>query len=494
MSEIFKNFLANFSSRIWSVLLSLFLIPQYIKLIGVEGYGWVGIYSTLSLCLAPMDFGFGSTMKREMARLTALKAPHASFAHFAYTIELLFWGTAVLIGVVFFLLAPLVSQNWIHSTKMTPEQVERCFRLMGLAISSQWPCAFYSLSLIGLQKQIPLSIFSILTGTLGSCGLLALLNYFSPTLEALFIWNSSMHLVQFLVLHRLLWKHLPTIQEKLKFQFHRLKEMKNFAFGMAGISVTTIILTNLDKLLLSKLLALQELGHYFLATTFSKAITLITGPLFITYFPKLSQTAAVNNQEELHKSYHQGCQLVSFLAIPTGLILILFSFDIFSLWLGEGKISKELSQVAQIYTLGSLINGWMTMPYALMTSLGWTQLSFYQNLISILVFVPALFFMTSHFGILGASLSWLFLNLGYFFLSVPIMHSRILTREMGSWYLKDIGAPLLINLIFITAFRYLIPCPIQRIMKILFFLLIFTGALGITFFLSPNLRREAKYG
>ena len=46
-SRVKRNIVANLAGSTWTALVGLIFIPLYIHLIGIEGYGLVGIFATL---------------------------------------------------------------------------------------------------------------------------------------------------------------------------------------------------------------------------------------------------------------------------------------------------------------------------------------------------------------------------------------------------------------------------------------------------------------
>ena len=65
------NIIANYVGRTWTVALGILFIPVYLRFLGIEAYGLVGFYMALSGVLGILDLGIGSTMNRELARLSA---------------------------------------------------------------------------------------------------------------------------------------------------------------------------------------------------------------------------------------------------------------------------------------------------------------------------------------------------------------------------------------------------------------------------------------
>jgi O-antigen/teichoic acid export membrane protein len=69
-SSVKKNIVANFAGKAWASIMSLVFIPLYIKFMGIEAYGLIGIFVSLIAILAILDMGLSSTLSRELARLS----------------------------------------------------------------------------------------------------------------------------------------------------------------------------------------------------------------------------------------------------------------------------------------------------------------------------------------------------------------------------------------------------------------------------------------
>src|ERR1700728_4699398 len=65
-----KNVAANYFGQAWQALMSVAFIPLYIKYLGMEAYGLIGVFAVLQAWLVLLDMGMKPTMGREMARFT----------------------------------------------------------------------------------------------------------------------------------------------------------------------------------------------------------------------------------------------------------------------------------------------------------------------------------------------------------------------------------------------------------------------------------------
>ena len=63
-----RNAIANFVGQGWTALIGLAFIPIYIRLLGIEAYGLVGVFAVLQSWLAILDLGLTPTLSREMAK------------------------------------------------------------------------------------------------------------------------------------------------------------------------------------------------------------------------------------------------------------------------------------------------------------------------------------------------------------------------------------------------------------------------------------------
>jgi len=79
-------------------MLSILFIPFYLRFMGIEAYGLVGFYLALSNVLGILDLGLGSTMNRELARVSAKEGSATAQRDIVRTLEVIYWGIAIIAG------------------------------------------------------------------------------------------------------------------------------------------------------------------------------------------------------------------------------------------------------------------------------------------------------------------------------------------------------------------------------------------------------------
>ncbi len=451
-----RNVLANFAGSMWSALMLLAFVPFYIRLMGVESYAIVGVFSSLMVMLTVLDLGLSQTMNREMARLTVDETAASQLVETARTLEIVYWGIGILVGCVIALLSSFIAFHWLNPDQLSREAVQQALWIMALVIALRWPVSLYSGGLNGLQRQVQVNVLLIATSTAQGAGALAVLWLIEPSIQAFFWWQAGVALVQAVLLRMTMWRALPN-RENAKFRLPVLLNLWRFAAGMSGISLFAIVLTQLDKVLLSKMLSLAEFGYYTFAATAAAITGKVVGPIFTAYSPRLAALAAQGKQDALSMTYHQGCQLVSLAIVPLVLMLAVFSEEILRLWGRDPELVSHSAGLFSLLVIGNGLNALMNMPYALQIAHGWTRLVLYTNLFAVLVLGPAIYFMTLAKGAEGAAWVWIVLNSGYLIINVQIMHNKLLVAERKRWYIEDLFFPILNPLIAIVLVKIALP-------------------------------------
>ena len=134
-----------------------------------------------------------------------------------------------------------------------------------------------------------------------------------------------------------------------------------------------MILTQMDKVVLSKLLTLEEFGGYTLAGLLASGLLVLLTPTFNTIYPRLSALVANGNNGELIDLYRTGTQLLSGIIFPVAIVVAFFSQDLIYVWTGDLDLALSVAPIVSLLIIGTSINGVMIFPYALQLAYGLTR-------------------------------------------------------------------------------------------------------------------------
>lgn len=458
--------------------MGLAFIPIYIKYLGVEAYGLIGFYAVMQAWLTLFDMGITQTLNREMARFTAGVHTPQSIHDLLRSLEFISVAMAIVMCLLVWLSSNYIATHWLNAQQLSSSDVASAIALMGFVIALRFIEGIYKGALLGLQKQIAVNVVNIIIATMRYGGVVAVLAWYASSIKVFFVWQAFSSIISVLLFVYLVYRTLPKPNKMPKFSTKAIKEVWRFASGMLGITFLALLLTQIDKVLLSKLITLEAYGYYTLAATVAGGLALIAAPTTQAIYPKMVEYVAQKKQRELINLYHQGAQLISVLIAPVAMMLIFFGKDIVYLWSGDFNLATKTAPILLPLVLGSFLNCLVWMPYQLQLAHGWTSFAIKVNVIAVGLLVPAIFLVTPHYGAVGAAWVWALLNAGYVTIAMHYMYKKLLPEEKWTWYWKDVIKQLLTTTMVMALAKLLITGFIQNNLgKLLVYIVVFGTAI-----------------
>lgn len=445
-----RSVIANYLASGWAALVGLAFIPLYIHYLGIESYGLIGVFATLQAWCFLLDLGLSPALNRAMARFSAGGVPAQEIRELLRSVELVYAGIACLVGVLISGLSQPIASYWLNAQTLPPSTLARAVLVMGLALSFQWMGMLYRSALLGLHRQVWLSLVTVTTATARSGGAVLVMLYVSPTIIAFFAFQCAVGAIESLVLGWYLRRHLPHSPRPLKFSLRALRTVWKFAAGLAAVGVLATVLTQVDKVLLVRLLPLSEFGYFTLAVTVAGALAALIVPVTNVAYPKLSELVAIGDEAALAAQYHKFAQLVSIGVLPPAVVLCLFSREVIHLWTGDRAMANAVAPLLSVWVVGTALNGLMHVPYAAQLAHGWPRLAMVMNAIAVVAVIPLLLILVPRHGAIAAAWIWVAINAGYVVFGILAMHRRILRSQQWKWYAQDVLCPLAAGAVIAT--------------------------------------------
>ncbi len=454
-------------------------MPLYIRYLGIDAYGLIGTYSVLQACLSLLDMGMTPMLSREMARFTAGGYTNQSIRDLLRSVELIGCAVALIIALGVIISASWLAANWVHSDVLEPSVVSNAFMLMGLVVALRFVEGIHRSAIIGLQRHVLFNAINSMTMTFRWGGAAFLLVFVSPTLNAFFVWQACISLVTVLLLWAATYKNIPKGERSAKASIDVMKDSRKFAGGMFLISITVLILTNVDKIILPTLVPLSDYGYYTLIVTAVGGLTYLSSPVIQAMLPKLAELHQNGNSSQFSEIFHIAAQLVTIVLGSATWLVICFSETLLVLWTNDVSLVQHTSDLLKLMAFGTLLNGMMGVPYIAQLAIGSTRLTVITNVVAILILIPALLMLVPKYGVYGAAIVWVALNVGYLSISAHFIYKKILPGEKTQWYLEDVVYPLVASLIGVIVIKGFYPAGTSVFVSITY--LIVAGVSGVFF-------------
>ncbi|MBE1426385.1 O-antigen/teichoic acid export membrane protein [Desulfomicrobium macestii] len=487
-----RNLVANYLGQGWAALMGLAFVPYYIKLLGIEAYGLIGLFAVLQAWLSLLDMGMTPTLGREMARFTAGTHSNESIRDLLRSIEIIAVVVAVLIAGGVALGSDWIATSWLKAEALPSEMVAQVFTIMGLVTALRFVEGVYRSAIVGLQRHVLFNVVNSVMATLRGLGALGILVWVSPTIGAFFLWQGGVSLVTLALLFATTYASIPEGERKGRFSLDALRCVWRFAGGMVGITILALLLTQVDKILLSKLLTLREFGHYTLAGAVAGALSMLIGPIFQAFYPRFCELQAHGDTLALADSYHKGAQLVSVIAGSAAIVLIYYAETFLLLWTQDAELSENVAVLLSLLIFGNLLNGLLGIPYQMQLAHGWLRLAIYVNSVAVLFIIPAILWVVPRYGALGAAWIWVALNAGYGLIAAQFLYRRIMKAEKWRWYKEDVLTPLLVATFAVGIVKILWPAPETLSAQVLVLAFASSLALGLSGLAANRVRQEVR--
>ena len=393
-----KNLIANYVGAAFVAGSQLLLIPVYIKLLGERGWGIFSAVLALSAALLILEAGVSLGIARRFSAL----APNASGGVRSFLwIERRYLGAVALFALTGIVLAAPMSLWMLPSDTSNGVAV---LRLTVVMAAAQIIGSLYRSVLVGTGNQVQLNVLLVVFtavrhsaavicavaggGTAAVAGAFAL----GFVVEALFRRRSAYRVV------RLQSSSDPTEDSK--------KPSTTVPLGAATLAVAGAVGalgSQLDRLVLSRVVDPATLGHYAIAATLSLAVLQLVYPLSSALLPKLERFRLTTERKRIvRRSYAMLAALLSAVWIAA----LLLSLGGLRRWLPSDSIADAVRPLFLVHLGGTTLNALCVPLHLRLLSQHRDRAILMAATLAFAVQLATLVFVSRRSGALAGSVAW----------------------------------------------------------------------------------------
>lgn len=431
-----RNILANYLSQAYVAGVGILTVPFYVSLMGTAAFGLIGFYTMLQAWFQLLDAGLSTTLARESSLYKGGVGDPLTLSRLRRVLEKVFFTVGLAGVVLFYLFAETITNSWLKVGDLAPSEVNNSVQLIGLIIAFRWVSCLYRGVVTGFEQQVWLGSFNIAVATGRFVFCLPVLVLLDTSATTYFSFQAGVSLLETLGLY---WKAnhlLPHGIATLSPQNSSIRTPLKFASGIAFTSIVWVLVTQVDKLYLSKLLPLSAYGEFSLAVMLASGINLLSAPIGTALLPRL--TGMVNDEKGTRDLYSHYTQLSCLAMFPAALTLYSCASPVLFAWTGNEALAKSAGVILGLYSLGNALMGIGSYAYYIQYAKGNIRLHLQGNTIFAILYLPSVLLMTSEYGATGAATAWLVMNFMYLFAWVPLVHRSLLPGIHQIWIWRDV--------------------------------------------------------
>ena len=396
------NSIYNLAGSALPLIVGVITIPRLIHSLGVERFGILTLTWAVMGYFSLFDLGLGRALTQIVAEHTGIsdKTNLPDIIHTALIMMLVFGtlGGLCLIGI-----SPLLIGKFLKLSPNLHTEAYFAFCLMGISI----PAVTMLAGVRGiLEAKQHFLILSILRGVMGAWTFLGpwLVSYWTVHLFWVVLSLEIMRYTSLFV-HYLICRHLVA-ELKLGGQFrsNHWSGMWRFGGWMTLSNIISPLMVSMDRFFIGAFISVGAIAYYSTPFEIVTKAFAISNAFVTVLFPMFGSMYRID-PEGAYRVYWNGLKSIFSILAPALLVLGLGANYIFFHWLGP-NFSNYSSTPMRILCLGVLINALAAVPYAYIQGAARPDLTTKFHLLEVPFYLAGLWFLGTHFGILGVAWAW----------------------------------------------------------------------------------------
>jgi O-antigen/teichoic acid export membrane protein len=434
------NASANFIGLGYTTVIGIIVLPLYLQYLGAEAFGLVGFFIVLQAWMQLFDMGISPLLSRQTAQSRGQNLGYLELKRLLRSLELTILVLAIVISLSIAARSTWIANNWLNVTSLDLVKVADCIMLMGAIIGFRFFSSLYRSGIQGLEHQVWLNIANIVLMTFKFLGALLFLHFVTRDFKSFFAYQLFVGALEAVVLATMFYRFVPpTDKVGIKFFWSTVKPVLPFAGGIAYATVIWVLVTQLDKLILSNVLSLEEYGYFALVAIVAAGISQIGSPVSQAILPRMTYLLSQGNEQDMLLLYRQSTQLIAVIILPLTGMVALYSTELLFAWTGDRKAAEWAGPILFWFALGNGILVISAFQFYLQYAHGKLKMHVIYSTISASIQVPTIIYVAYEYGALGVALAWCLLRLVSFIIWTPIVHNKYAPGIHWPWLLKDVG-------------------------------------------------------
>lgn len=409
-----KNILVNYVGMGVVVLAPILALPWYLSELGPKQFGLIGFIATLQAILGLLDAGMSQALVREVAvRFDTTDMGRYGTASLLLGFERIYWVFALCAGLVVVLLADTIARHWLNLDGLPVTTGREAIYGAAAIFAAQFPGSIYRSMLVGTQAQVTLNGLMVSGALLRHVGgVIAVVTW--PTLLAYLIWHTTIALLETLLRGRWAWSVLQVKRRQVRWNAGELRPVWRLVAGMSGATLLGALTVQMDRIVLSRMVDIEQFGYYTIAATIAVGSLQLINPLTQAVLPRAIQLRS--DLVALRNLSLKMAGLVGLMVVMGTISFASIGKWLLDVWLRSPEVVAAVYPMLAVLLAGVALNAFYNVGYVNWLAHQRVQRVFQVNAIALalsVVSIPS--FITWH-GTIGAAFGWLAINLiGFMF-------------------------------------------------------------------------------
>jgi O-antigen/teichoic acid export membrane protein len=457
--NILRNSTYTIVGQILPALAAIVAVPQLIKGLGNERFGFLMVAFMMIGYFSVLDLGMGRALTQRIADMVGRdeKKRLADMVWTALGIMLLLGlaGAVILTGI-----APVVC-DWLRmSPQLKPEAVRALLLLSWVTPIVILNAGFRAI----LEGHLRFDLTNLVGGSIGCLSFVApvVALHYSHHLPVIVAVLAVVRIGGLGVLATLAMILVPTLRNKPIVQSTVVKELLSFGGWITVSAVMSPLMVSSDRFLIGSMISIESVAFYTTPFEVVSKFLMLPAAIATVLFPTFA-ISGPSNSKATSKLFFSAQRIIFLGMFPLVLLTIAFAREGLQIWAGP-QYAEHSTVVARWLAFGVIANGLSLSPYVLLQGLGKPKYTAITHCVEAVIYFPMIYFLIKLAGIQGAAVAWV-LRVTCDGLALHWLAFRDLPLREGMWHHRENLGYLAL---FPCAFVPLFPLPfIYKVVAVL---------------------------
>lgn len=403
LKTIAKNASFNFLGYSFPLLVALLAIPSILNKLGTDKFGVLNLAWIVIGYFGFFDLGIGRALTKIVSEKIG-KNQLSEIASFFWTSLIIMFLFSSLISFCLY----IFSEKLIFSFFKIPAEIQqetlRAFYLLILSIPLVTTTAGIRGLLEAYQRFDIINIIRIILG----------ISTFLMPVIVLFFSSDLFWIILFLVLIRIVIWFMYLISafrinkdllQSISLKLNLIKPIFKLSSWMTVSNITVPVIVYIDRLLIASLISSAAVAYYATPYEITTKLLIIPSALTSVLFPTFAANYFKDRGATIKLS-DKAMKYVGLLLSPIIAIIIIFSFELLQIWIGE-EFAQQSYLILEFLSIGILFNSIAYIPFSFIEGIGRPDVTAKLQLIELPVYVTLMWLAIKISGIYGAALVYM---------------------------------------------------------------------------------------
>lgn len=346
-----RNVVSNYVALVFMAVRGLVVFRLLYGFLSSEEFGyWALLWSIFGYGVL-LDFGFGVTVQKNVAQLTALKR-WDELNEVLSTILVLYCGIGcVLVGIGF--AATDIWSQWVEISPGNQERFGTIFTIFLTAMGLIFPLSVFQEVLRG-QQRIALHNWLVVGSAAVGMGMMFVAVWLEWAFMAIVLIALAQTLVPPLLSIGFAFRYTPTLRISASlFSRSMVGEAMKFSFVAYFIMVSYMIMTKTDLIVIGTMLTVQAAAQYQVGWKLADSYSMLIRQVSRVMQPAAAHLYAKKDHSAISELLVGGIRFSGLLATPTYLITAFYMPLLIELLTGQSDPAPAATLVAHLLVLWS---------------------------------------------------------------------------------------------------------------------------------------------